>query len=85
MELYREYADLNDNFIKSLTLPKHKKLSWWRKIINKIWDIFNKIKPFLIMILLSIGVIYIVITFTNKEENKEPTRIKSIGILEITE
>mgnify|MGYP004678729635 CR=1 FL=1 len=41
MELYSEYTALYDNFVKSLSIPKDKKLSWWRRIFSRLIELFN--------------------------------------------
>jgi hypothetical protein len=52
-------------------------------MINKILTAFNKVKPVLIMLALCIGVVYLIIEFTNDTKNKNPTKIKSIGTVQI--
>lgn len=83
MVLYSDYAALYENFVKSLQVVKEKEISRFRKILNKILWIFNKVTPVLIMLALSVGVIYLVITLTEKDKAKEPTKIKTIGTVQI--
>ncbi len=83
MEVYSDYVNLYDSFLRSLSIVKETKLSWIKKILNKILDVFNKLKPILIITALCIGVVYLIFEFTNGTQNKNPTKIKSIGTVQI--
>lgn len=85
MEIYRDYISLYDNFIQSSNIKREKKLNCLKKILNKIVFIFNKIKLILIMSVLCIGVVYLIVTLTNKPKMEDPTKINSIGTFQITE
>lgn len=85
MEIYRDYISLYDNFLQSLNIKREKELNWFRKILNKIIEVFNKVKLPLIMLVLCIGVIYLIVTLTYKPKTENPTKIKSIGTVQITE
>lgn len=83
MEVYSDYVNLYDSFVRSLSIVKETKLSWLKKIINKILAVFNKLKPIIIMLALCIGVVYLIVEFTSGTKNKNPTKIKSIGTVQI--
>lgn len=85
MEIYRDYILLYSNFEESLNITKQKKLNWFRQLINKIIKVFNKIKGVIIMIILCIGIIYLIVILTAKPKLEDPTKIKSIGTLQIAE
>ncbi len=83
IDIYSDYIALYESFVKSLDLKKEKKLSRFRRILNKILSIFNKVKPIFIMLVLSIGIVYLIITYTKTNKAQQPTKINAIGTEQI--
>lgn len=78
MSIYSDFSNLNDNFIKSSQRKKEKKDNLIKKIFKKILKMFNKIKGIIILLILCIGVIFLIITYTDNQ-NKKAVQINQIG------
>lgn len=78
MSIYLEFRNLNDNFVKSLKRKKQKKENIIKRILKKIFKIWNKIKGIVILLILCIGVVYLITTHTGNE-NKQAIKINHIG------
>lgn len=83
MDLYSDYVNLYDSFVRSLSIAKETKLSWLKQMMNKILYVFNKLTPLLIMLALCIGIVYLIVDFTSDTKKQNPTKIKSIGTIQI--
>jgi len=79
IDIYSDYIALNENFIKSLDLKNEKKLSIFRKILDKTLVIFKKIIPIFTMLALCIGIVYLIIILTQTNKEEQPTKINAIG------
>ena len=83
IDIYSDYVNNYKNFKKSLDLKEEKKPNIFMKFLNSLLDILNKVKSIIIMIVLSLGIIYLIVNLTKKPENNTNKIIDTIGTQQV--